>query len=715
MKKIIYAMLGAGMMLSTTACSDYLDTSSPSVVDADLVFSNAETTKRALLGAYVDWAERNNKVHSLGLFYDMVVCGSDSERHAEIAAKYLDNNRAVLETLFPNIEKFSIDYTNAKDAWTYMYQIIVVCNNVINSVEQTDAYKAFMISQHPTELSQVYGEAVALRATAYFELLRYFGDIPHKVKTGDTSKGFTSRDEIYEYHINKLIEAEPLMYRVGEGGTVASSMNRTYVQGLIGRMCLYAGGYATRRTDLGDSFYKNLKGEALTFENFGPAHNGAVYCRRTDYKEFYKIAEKYLSACVENPGAVKLITKDDRSMGSKGQLFGNPYQRKYQYMNDRQISPESVYEIVYQQGAAGSERPYSYGRGSDGGDNAYPCKSFGQSRFYPTYYYGDFDNKDLRRDVTVAVTGSTGKGFEVLTTFKNGSKGTGGGLANNKWDENRMTNPYTKKQRQSGISCLYMSFSDIVLMLAEVQEELGESGKAQGELKKVHERAYASSADADLSGFITKYGGLKNAIQQERKLEFGGEGYRRWDLIRTGKLPEAAVNTRKEMKKVLDGLKANGYYTFENGNQISAYIWTKSVDSKSDSKYGYRLTTQCPTGKEDDPVLFPGWRGQNDEWEKFGCTYTSTTTNLAIKGLFKYIEPGSAEALALEADGYKKVAWGADLLTDEMIRDYTIDPFCGYTDEDYAAKRPPLYLCPLSSTTLEKDLTLSNGYGFTNK
>ena len=41
------------------------------------------------------------------------------------------------------------------------------------------------------------------------------------------------------------------MYRAGEGGNRADVMNRNYVQGLIGRICLYNGGYATRRTDLG--------------------------------------------------------------------------------------------------------------------------------------------------------------------------------------------------------------------------------------------------------------------------------------------------------------------------------------------------------------------------------------------------------------------------------------------------------------------------------
>lgn len=58
------------------------------------------------------------------------------------------------------------------------------------------------------------------------------------------------------------------MYRPGEGSTRADVMNRTYVQGLIGRLCMYNGGYATRRTDLGADFYVDGDGKVLTFDDW---------------------------------------------------------------------------------------------------------------------------------------------------------------------------------------------------------------------------------------------------------------------------------------------------------------------------------------------------------------------------------------------------------------------------------------------------------------
>jgi len=704
MKKIIYTVFGIGMLFFTTSCSDFLNTKSPSDVDVNFVFSDPSTARAALKSAYESWRGKAY-VHSNGLYYDLCAVGSDSERHPEA---YSAQTRHIAENLYAGgTSSFSIDFSDSSTAWTYLYSIIATTNTLINAFEASSSFNTYMSAATPSEMSELYGEAVALRATAYFELCRFFGDVPHQLVAGVQAEGLTSRDEIYEYHINKLIQVEPLMYRIGEdANAVVTNMTRTYVQGLIGRMCLYAGGYATRRTDLGANFYKNLKGETLTFTQIGTENNGAVYNRRTDYKTFYETAKTYLAACVANPGSVRLITNDTRSASKAGQSFGNPYQLVFQQMmnGDAEVSQESVYEIPETYGLQ-TERPYAFGRPSNGGGkNAYPCKDYGQSRFHPTYYYGDFDPNDMRRDVTATVTASSGSGAEVMIDFKPGSKSSGG-IVNNKWDENRMTSPYTALSRCSGINTPYMRFSDVVLMLAEVEAELGEDSKAKEELRKVHERAFKTPALANLDGFITNCGGIKEAIAQERKLEFGGEGLRRYDLIRTGKLPEAIAKLKSDLNAMINGLQTNGYYTFKNGNTISSYIWVKSVDAKSSN--GYRLTTQCPD--ENNPVLFPGWRGQNDSWETFGCVYKATTTNVAIKGLFKYIDPNGTEAAALVADGYKKTDWGKTILDNKA--EYSTNVFCGYTDGT-----APIYLVPMNSNTISSSNgKITNGYGFAQK
>ena len=84
-----------------------------------------------------------------------------------------------------------------------------------------------------------------------------------------------------------------------------------------------------------------------------------------------------------------------------------------------------------------------------------------------------------------------------------------------------------------------------------------------------------------------------------------------------------------------------------------------------------------------------------------------TAHNLAIKGLFKYIDPNSAEAAALIAEGYKKVNWGVDLV---KYKDH-------YTDTNLlpgvkAGNVAPRFYWPMPFETLTMSKgKITNGYG----
>jgi hypothetical protein len=252
-------------------------------------------------------------------------------------------------------------------------------------------------------------------------------------------------------------------------------------------------------------------------------------------------------------------------------------------------------------------------------------------------------------------------------------------------------------------------------MLAEAQAELGNEGGAKTELTKVRSRAFSATDQAlKVTAYIAGLSGdaLKEAIQQERKLEFAGEGLRRYDLIRTGKLPAKIKAIRDQQIAMVNGLKTNGYYTFPNGNTISKYIYVKAVNV-ADLGMSKMLTTSTDVLSTDPtyPVKFPGWRGNCDLWTAQGFTATSGKRNLAIKGLFRYIDPASTEATLLVADGYVKTNWGADIVTNEA--QYTSSIFKGYPDSYVAGGVPPRYLFPLSSATIsQSNGHISNGYGF---
>lgn len=706
MKKILNIALAASIAFGMAGCSDFLDTSSPSIVDRDFVFSSEESARAALHYGY-ETLRANRSVHSTGFFWHPV-WGSDIEDSQDL---YNEGSAGIRQKWFypGGTSTYNIDTGEGTEVFTKLYETISVANSLITSFEALSNYEEMMTGD-PNSLSDIYGQAVALRATCYWELCRWYGDVPHVLTAGEKAEGLESRYAIYDYHVKELRRVEPHMYRAGEGSSRADVMNRTYVQALIGRICLYNGGYATRRTDLGAGFYVSGEGNTLSFEDWSVEKDQAIYGRRSDWRDLFGIAKEYLLASITNPGSVVLHTSDPRAKGGNGQEYNNPFQYTFQQMHagdNMTLADESVYEIPQEYNYS-SDRPAYIGRPSTGGNGQAPCIACGQDRIQAHFYYGWFDNKDLRRDASVCVTGSTGQGQELIQSFDRSAWGKGCGPGTNKWDWNRLPAPNTQSYGTSGINISYMRISDVYLMLAEVYAALGEDGNARTYLAIVHNRAFPDGNDPNFNQYITDCGSVYDAVIKERALEFSGEGVRRFDIIRTGILPKVAVENRKTMKAIIDGVRANGYYTFSNGNQIPAYIWTKMVNGRS--LYGYRLTAQTPADKQDDPVLFPGWRGQHDDWGSVVPAYANETkTNVAIKGLFKYIAPGSAEALALEADGYEKTPWAIDMLNYEDS--YATKLFAGYSDADYAAKNPPIHLLPNTYQVLLNS-GITNGYGF---
>ena len=382
-----------------------------------------------------------------------------------------------------------------------------------------------------------------------------------------------------------------------------------------------------------------------------------------------------------------------------------------------EISKESIFEVSLKAGSS-TERAYAFGRPSDGGNTGYPPKAYAHLRFYPTYYYGMFNPKDLRRDVTVATTALGGVANEKMVSFKKGNK-SNGGLSVNKWDYNRLEDKtYATVVRKSGINAPYMRLGDMVLLLAETNAVLGDEGGAKTELLKIRERSFDPS-DPDYtaltSGYVSSLGGddLVKAIQDERAFELGGEGQRRYDLIRWGIYGEKIHQLQTNMDQLVDALANSGQYQFENGNTISTYIYTKDVKLE-DAGIDNILTTTCYVDENDPlyPLLYPAWRGVYTGWDAASGT-TLLNSMLAIEGMFKPVD--DAKVAELKADGYVQTDWGINLIS-ETWESGINGIFGGYLPADYNANYPPRYILGVPATTIAySGGNISNSYGFPNE
>lgn len=673
MKRILKSMLAVALCVSFAQCDDYLNVSSPSNTDDDFVTSSPVETFKTLSWAYAEY--RQNAAS--GGNYNYEDCTSDAEYYPEFNSA---NN--IIGMLRPNEASISGKQTQ----FNSLYNTVARVARVANIIAGKSEYQADVAAGKTSDWTQLYGEAMTMRAFFYFELVKHFGDVPYGIENSVVSEySLTSRFEILDNMIASLKEVEPLMYRLGEGGITAERMSRTFANALIGEMAIYAGGWQTIRTDV-DGLYGDIQ-----FEEKGTKANDCVYARRSDYKTYYQIAEQYLSAALnEQKGTLRLLTSDDRGYAN------NPFQLHWQYLHNKKVSPESLFEVG-NVSPNQSEHPYSQGRPSNGGgSNAAPCKVFGAIRILPSFYYTGYEDGDKRMDASMTVTGSAGDGNEAILSFTAGSR-LNGGISTNKWDDNRMDPPYVASQRNSGINYCPSHLADMMLLLAEAKAETGDNQGALNLVNQLRERAFGD-ASHNLSGLSGE--ALKDAIWTERKRELLGEGDVRWDMIRSGKFTERTQAVRAEMKAMIAGLEANGYYEFPNGRVISNYIWTKLV--KKDNP----LTFDADPS---DPALFPGWRGQFDytKLDAVASKVKGTAHNLAIEGLFEYIDPNGAKAAALEADGYTKTNWGIDIVAQKNgLFDRNVLSGLG------EAGAAPRYYHPIPFETLNQSKgQVTNGYG----
>lgn len=681
------ALCSAGL-LAATSCSDYLETGSPSTVTVDVVMSSYDNCRSAVDGTYTSFHNvLLNQTFGAGLFYALDAAGSDIERHPEgySAQPTRHQPESFYEGGKSEILAAYNPVTYGKEApssaFSMLFSIITTTNTLTSGITETQ-----LKGEKAREYKQIYAEAMFMKALCYRELIKYYGDVPMLLDINDTPDKLTSRLDIYAALLPKLqacVDDLPVIT-----ATNKTTITKQFGYATIGRIALEAAGYQTFRLDVtsADRLEKH--------PDYTDSHD-ATYARAKNYKDYYKVAYDAFYKVVNDPGAVIFDPNDYSKFFT--QLHGD----------DNVYADESLFEDEQLQGADGNdERPYSIGRPATGASsNNYPCKSYGQSRINPAFYYGMFDPRDVRRDISCVITGTTNTiglkkgGYEFLMPFTPASQAKGGGIACGKFDENRQNTIWTKNQRRSGINAPFMRISEVYLGLAEaaLMIEKPDVNTAVTYYNKTRLRAGLDAATTTVTF---------EEVIDERGFEFAGEGDRRWTLIRTGLIGKKVAAIRKLTSDMIAGLRSAGEFKFANENVIGSKIYYKYVDPKStEVGVGKRLMPATPASmrvpafepaNDAEAVQFPGWRGQH-EWENvFADIYASDSkSNLAIKGLFTNITE--------TPEGYTAMDWGAELVKQEA--EYSTYLFNGWD-----CKSAPIYLFPLTTNALIGGIT--NGYGF---
>ena len=484
MNKIIKFLAIPALMMGFTSCEDWLELPSESKMDSQSAFESISRAEMTVMGCYA-W------LHTQELGYQLLE-GTDESVSTESNSKY-------------NVSNY--DYTNTSgmlsNTYTNMYKAIEYANVCIDalpgmSVGEGDIAKRNML----------LGEALAIRAYAYWNLVRFYGDVPFTTtptsKASTFSSSRTSRDVIWDQCVTDLQEAVKLLPWKSEGMVqTPERFTKNAAYGILARVALYAAGYSLR-WDLNTVPYN------------------ASTCRiaqRDDQarvKELFQIAA---DACKE------VITKGENS------LVAN-YDQLFRDLAMEQYNNETMLEFgMHGTNAADVRTGYTNGIPASG-TSPVVGKIAAQMMAMPTFYF-EFEEGDQRRDVSLCNYGIVGnsKGDTYrMETYA----GMGVGKYRCNWKKERGSS-----DSRRDINWPLLRYADVLLMYAEALNEVhhGANADAVNAVKEVRMRAFKN--DASKVGVIpTDYQAFKDFIIQERKLELSNEGLRKSDLARWGVLYE---------------------------------------------------------------------------------------------------------------------------------------------------------------------------------
>ena len=433
------------------------------------------------------------------------------------------------------IGDFAITPTNAfvETAWLYRYKAINRANILIDKVQSNTTLAEQVRNNYVRS-------AKFLRALYYFDLVRLFGDVPLVLHDGEgEGEPRTSKDEVYQQIVEDLTEAEGITADFPKLSSEASSQAAS---GLLSKV------YITW---------------AQTDSEFSKAHQSELYQKAIDAANKVVLSGKY-----------QLVNKfiDNWSL-------------------DKKEGPELIFTVEHKFGI--NRNVTGHCVFSTGFTNT---KLPVIAAINNNLYY-EFDANDQRRDASVTLRlfdPAKGEYFDFDR------------LRFRKYiDTLYMANesaPYISGQNTSSS---VLRYAELLLVKAEAENELnGPTPAAYEALNAIRRRAYwnpyANSQNQPADGTPLELSGLskeqfRQAVQNERYLEFVTEGNRWFDLKRWHIL----VKTIKE-KVPADDLK---YKNISTRNYYLPVPLTQiELNPKLEQNWGYAGETSG------DPYAALGWK-----------------------------------------------------------------------------------------------------------
>lgn len=498
MKKIIYTAVILATILTFSSCEDWLDMPSETKFDSGKVFENVSIAEMTVIGTYTSTFNRE-LYYQLGMGTDACISTEGDTNSKNQVANYVYTT------------------SNAPNStYTTMYSGIEYANVCIKNLKEMKGTS----EAEQKKIEMLLGESYAIRGMNYWNLVRFFGDVPYRAVPILDAESFessrVSRDEILDNCITDLQEAIKLLPWLSEGKiTTPERFSKNAAHGILARVALYAAGYSLR-WDLNTYSASSVK-----------------LAQREDatrIRELYTIARDACKAIVDQ--------------NENGLI---DYETVFRDLINGQYNKETILEFG-QYGANVNGSVIGYTNGMYAHTDSKFKKAQPAMHVLATYWY-DFEEDDVRRDVAICNYGIAADNTRQMNTY-----------ASNTIGKFRVT---WKKEigtaiNKRDINWPVLRYSDVLLMYAEAENELnnGPTTAAVTAYEDVRLRAFNNDA-SKIGTTPSTYQAFKDAIINERHLELAFEGLRRTDLVRWGIHFETLSQTRQN---VIDMANRTGKY-----------------------------------------------------------------------------------------------------------------------------------------------------------
>lgn len=573
------------------SCKKFTEVDPVSQYSIPQAFSDVSNATTALIGVYDELQGDNGYGIRISMYYPY-----DSDEG--IASGNIDNGRR-------GVGRYQLLLTNSEIAnpFRQLYRGVEKANLCIEQIPLMPQYAAGS-STEQASLKRLYGEALALRAQFYYELVRNWGDVPAPMipayKQNELFIPSANRDTTLDKILADLAVAKALVPWRTDAGSRNERITKGAVMALRARIALARGGYSLR---------PNASGTGLgTME------------RRADYLTYYNIAK----------------TECEELMARRDQHTLNPnYENIWRSVTSFAYDPQG--EIIFEVGAGGGNGNSDSRMGNYDGPNLSNASRYGAGGggivMLPNYYYA-FDTFDTRRDVTLTH-------YQVTSSTNIKSQRRLGELNTGKYRRDWRVPLLPGTVLNVGYNWSMMRFSDVLLMYAEAVNEInnGPTVEAIAAFEEVRKRAYRGNTTLIGTTPTTK-AGFFDAIVNERYLEFGHEGIRKYDLLRWNLLATKIAEARTKIQQIRDRVAP---YTY-----VPQYIYWKNVGEEIQYYAGTNTALNALPFWRPTQIPSPTTGWTRVDWAQHLTTASAIDGKPLWQGFASFFTTGKSELLPFD-------------------------------------------------------------------